>query len=496
MEPLLQAFLELLKDPFVLLTILLASAYGLFVGAIPGFTATMAVALLVPFTFLLDTKLSIAGIVALTATAIFSGDIPGALIRIPGTPASAAYTADAYELTRKGRGAWVLGISLVASVAGGLFGAAALIVAAPALAKIAFYFTTYEYFWLVVLGLSSAVVVTGANPAKAIVSLLLGLCLSLIGLDEVNGAPRMTFGFDELGGGISFIPAMIGLFGLAEVLRGISRSLTAVAFEPQRREAILIPACRLVAQRFGAFLRSSGIGTLIGILPGAGADIAAWVSYGVSRRLSKNREEYGRGSWEGVSDASAANNAALGGAWIPALVFGIPGDSVTAIVIGILLMKGITPSAKIFTNEVTSKIVASIYVSFIVANILLIPLGYIAIRLGGWMVKVPRRILLPIIFLFCLVGSFSMNASFFDVGVMLVMGILGFFLEARGFSVGPIVLGLVLGPMLEQNFRFSFIKCGGNLTEFVARPIAGILAFCVLALWVGPYLKARIFRRS
>jgi len=492
----------------VLGILLLAAVYGIFVGAVPGLTATMAVALIVPLTVFLDATSALAAIVTLEACAIFAGDIPAALIRIPGTPASAAYTDDAYSLVKAGRGAEALGTALVLSIAGGLLGAAVLIVGAPLLASVAFQFTTLEYFWLTLLGLSCAVVISQGSALKGVLALMLGLCFATVGLGAVHTEPRFTFGLDQLISGISFIPAMIGLFGISEVLRNLLLPLSelraAVGGDPGKSAAvvraitlrsIVAPAWSAMRRRWGALLRSSGIGTLVGILPGAGADIAAWLSYGVSKKLSRAPAEYGRGSLEGYADATSANNAALAGAWIPALVFGIPGDSITAIVIGVLLMKNVTPGPAIFEKQ--AALVYSIYIVFVAANLALLPIGYWAIRAASAIVRVRRQVLLPVIVFFCIVGAYAVNGDPFDIWIMLGMGILGFALEALGVPLGPVVLGLVLGDKLEETFVQNVAKSGsalGLIPASLARPWAGSLMVLTLVLWVLPPLSPLLRR--
>lgn len=474
------------RQPEVLIAILLAATYGLFVGAIPGLTATMAVALVVPLAFHLDPVPALAAIVTLEATAIFSGDIPTTLVRIPGTPSSAAYTDDAYALTQRGEGGRSLGVSLLFSVFGGIVGAIVLMVAAPMLSRIALEFTTYEYFWLALLGLSSAAIVAKGSLLKGMFALFLGLFFATVGLDAVHGVERMTLGVDELVGGINFIPAMIGLFGFSEVLRNVLRPEAELVSDTPQKPEIFRGVPTFLKKRMGSAGRSAGIGTVIGILPGAGADIAAWVSFAISKKFSRKPEEYGKGSLEGIGDATAANNSALAGAWVPALVFGIPGDSVTAIVLGVLMMKNIPVGPDIF--EARPELLYSIYFTFLLANLLMIPLGYLAIRAGRRLVRVPRCYLMPMILIFCLVGSFAINNSYLDVGIMVAFGLLGFVLERRGVPVGPVVLGLVLGNMVETNLAFSLIKSDGQFGEFFTRPVAGTLGVLTILLWTVPPL--------
>src|SRR5213078_2186357 len=303
--------------------VILASAiFGLFVGAVPGLTATMATALLVPVTFFMPPVPAIASIVTATAMAIFAGDIPSCLLRMPGTPASAAYTDEAYAMTKKGQGEMALGSGLWFSVLGGLFGTAVLIAAAPSLAEIALKFSSFEYFWLVVLGLSSAVFLALGNPLKGVVSLLIGLLVSSEGLDNPAGFPRFTFGIAELTGGLTLIPIMIGMFAVSEILRSVGRIDEPWEMAQAKIGNVLHGMWTLTKRYPWQFVRGSIVGTAIG----------AWMSYAVSKRFSREPQKFGTGHVEGIIEAGASNNSALAGAWIPALVFGIPGDSITAIV--------------------------------------------------------------------------------------------------------------------------------------------------------------------
>jgi TctA family transporter len=486
-----QAF-GMVFEPYNIVVMLAASVFGLFVGAVPGLTATMAVALLVPVTFFMAPIPAIAAIVTATAMAIFSGDIPGCLMRMPGTPASAAYTDEAYAMTRKGQAELALGAGLVFSAVGGLFGTAVLIMAAPALAEFALKFSSFEYFWLVLMGLTCAVFMTSDRPLKGFVSLLLGLFVACVGLGNPAGFPRFTFGNIELMGGIGMIPMMIGMFAISEIIR------YAVDTNPPLK-IVDKPIGRVFAGMWGLakkypmqILRGSTLGTLVGALPGAGADIAAWMSYAVSKKLSKEPEKFGTGHVEGIVESGSANNSALAGAWIPALVFGIPGDSITAIVIGVLYMKNMNPGPSLFTNNPQN--IYAVYLLFIIANLIMIPLGWWCIKASKQILKVPRTVLMPIIMLFCVVGSFAINNTAFDVTVMLIAGICAYVLEDNGFPVAPAILGVVLGGMLEENFITSMIKSDGNLLAFFDRPVAAALAGLTVAVWFLPLLLARVRR--
>ena len=481
-------------DPLVLGAVLASAIFGLFIGAIPGLTATMAVALLVPVTFFLPPLPAVACMVTATAMAIFAGDVPGALLRIPGTPASAAYCDEAYAMTRKGQAGTALGAGLVFSAIGGLFGTTVLALAAPALAAIALEFSSFEYFWLVLLGLSAAVFVSPGRPLKALVSLAIGLLVATVGFENPAAYPRFTFGALELMSGVQLIPVMIGMFAVSEVVRyatSIDRPLEAAApgiGRIWRGQGTLLRTYPI------AWLRGSAVGTVIGALPGAGADIAAWISYGISKRFSKTPEKFGTGHIEGIIEAGAANNAALSGAWIPALVFGIPGDSITAIVIGVLYLKGMNPGPAIFIENPPA--IYAVLTIFFLANLLLFPLGWALIKVAGNLLRVPRNVLMPVILLFCVVGAFAINNSVFDVGVMVAFGLLAYFMEANGFPIAPTILGVVLGSMLEQHVVSSLIKAGGDPLAFFERPIAAALGAATILLWMSPVVMRLIRPRS
>jgi putative tricarboxylic transport membrane protein len=480
--------LSLLINLKVILVIIISAIYGLFVGAVPGLTATMAAALLIPFTFYMDPVPALVSIVTMSAMAIFAGDIPAALVRIPGTPSSAAYTQDSFELTKPGKGELVLGVDVVFSAIGGLMGAIILMTSAPLLAEIAFKFTSFEYFWLAAMGLSATVMVSRGSQVKGALSMILGLFFSTVGVDITLGYPRFTFGVIELLNGVDFIPAMIGLFGVSEVIRSVMQGELAYPIARVRAEKIFSGMFKMFKRYKFNVLRSGLLGTFIGILPGAGADIAAWIAYAVSKRSSKEPEKYGAGSIEAIVDSGTANNSCLAGDWVPALVFGIPGDSITAIVIGVLFMKGLRPGPMIF--ETQPDIVYAVYLSFILANLLMIPFGYLAIKASSQMLRVPRNILMPGILMFSVVGSFAINNSIFDVGMMLVMGVIGYFLEANGFPVAPVVLGIVLGPIVEKNFMMSMIKTDWDATQFFTRPVSAILCIITLFIWFFPLFAA------
>jgi putative tricarboxylic transport membrane protein len=478
-----QAF-GMVFEPYTIMVMVLASLYGLFVGAVPGLTATMATALLVPVTFFMAPIPAIAAIVTATAMAIFSGDIPGCLLRIPGTPASAAYTDEAFAMTKKGQAEMALGAGLVFSAVGGLFGTLVLILAAPALAEFATRFSSFEYFWLVLLGLTCAVFITSDRPLKGLITLFLGLLVACVGLGNPAGHPRFTFGNTEMMGGIGMISMMIGMFAISEIIRFVVDTAPPAELVVEKVGNVFKGQWALAKKYPVQILRGSALGTLVGALPGAGADIAAWMSYAMSKKFSKEPEKFGTGHIEGIVESGAANNSALAGAWIPALVFGIPGDSITAIVIGVLYMKNMNPGPSLFTTNPQN--IYAVFLLFIIANIIMVPMGILCIKAAKRILQVPRNILMPIILLFCIVGTFAINNTLFDVGIMLVAGLIAYLLEENHFPIAPAILGVVLGGMLEENFITSMIKSDGNLLAFFSRPIAAALAVVTILVWLMP----------
>ncbi|YBV96680.1 tripartite tricarboxylate transporter permease [Phyllobacteriaceae bacterium JZ32] len=465
----------------VLSTIAVAAIFGLFVGSIPGLTATMAIALLVPVTFFMDPVPAVGAMVTCSAMAIFAGDIPGTLLRIPGTPASAAYTDEAFRMTQKGEAERALGANLLFSATGGLFGTIVLMFTAPWLAEIALKFSSFEYFWMALLGLTCAAFIGAGAPIKGLVSLLIGLFVSTIGLNNPAGVPRFSFGSANLMGGIDFISAMIGLFAVSEVLRTVAGGARRTPPVQVSIGNLFSGWGRLFKTYWRQQLRGNILGTAIGVLPGAGADIAAWVSYAISRRFSKTPEKFGTGHLEGVVESTSANNASLAGAWVPALVFGIPGDSITAVVIGVLYVKGLNPGPTLFLTD--PQTIYAVFLIFILANLIMIPFGWGTIKLAKQILRVPSKVLMPIILAFCIVGAFATNNTVFNVWVMLVFGVLGFIMEENDIPIAPCILGIVLGPLLEQNFVTSMIKADGSFLGFFERPIAATLGVMTLLIW-------------
>ncbi|MBL8706262.1 MAG: tripartite tricarboxylate transporter permease [Rhodospirillales bacterium] len=491
MQTLLEAF-RLVFQQDVLIAILASAVYGLVVGALPGLTATMATALLVPVTFYLSPIAAIATIITASAMAIFAGDLPGCLLRIPGTPASAAYTDEAYAMTRKGEAEKALGICLWFSALGGIFGTLSLILLAPPLAEMALSFSTYEYFWLAFLGLMCATLVARSSPVKAIASMLLGLLVSCIGIDNPAGTARFTFGSMDLLGGIDAIAALVGVFALSEVMRAMTTPEPPPL--PRRKfGSILKGMIRLTREYPKPQIRGNIVGIIIGVLPGAGADMAAWVSYAMAKRFSRTPEKFGTGHPEGLIEAGSSNNASLASGWVPSLLFGIPGDTITAIAIGVLYMKGLNPGPTLFTEKASS--MYALYIVFLLSNVIMIPLGIVMIRLASHILRAPRSSVMPVIVLLCCVGAFATGNNLFLVLTVAAFGCLGYVMERNGYPVAAMVLGIVMGTMVEQSFVTSLIKSDGSILPFFSRPVASVLAAMTFAALLWPlavWLKRRL----
>ena len=474
------------------LALLLGALYGTVFGAIPGLTATLAVALFIPVAFFLDPAIALPAIVAISSVAIYAGDVGTAIARIPGTPASAAYADELYSLSLSKGPMYGLGISALGSATGGLLGTAVLAGAATVLAAVATRFSSFEYFWVAALGLTAGVFASGKRPLRAFVSLMLGLLLSTVGVDPTLGYSRFHFGSHTLIGGLDYIVVMIGLFGFSEVLahtwpgRRIFPNANGAASANQWRFFFRAPL-RLIARAKALVARSSFLGILVGLLPGAGADIGAWIACSFQKMTRKTAAQ----DEQIVLAGASSNNAAVASAWVPALSLGLPGDTVTAMVLAVFMMKGVTPGPMLFEQDMP--LIWSLYGTFVVANLLLLPsFGFLSARLATLALRLPFNLLISVIAVVCMVGAYAINNNPFDVWVMVSMGLVALMLRRHGFPLAQVVLGMVLGPILEQHFMVSAIKSNWNLLSFFERPIAILL----MVATIGTVLAGiRIVRR-
>ena len=486
MELILQGFVTVLQ-PGVLLVLIAGTLGGIVIGALPGLTATMGVALLTPLTFSMPPTTGLVMLCGIYCGAIYGGSISAILINTPGTPAAAATVFDGYALTKKGLAGKALGISAIASFCGGLFSALCLTFIAPQLARVALSFTSPEYFAMGCMGLSIVASISGEYVLRGLISACLGLVLGMVGIDAINGAMRYTLDTVNLLNGVSFIPVLIGLFAVAEVLRTTESMLKSAHVEVHLSG--VLPTLAELRGCARAMLKGSVIGTLVGIVPATGGDIAAFISYGEAKRSSKDGDQFGTGVLEGVAAPESANNGATGGALIPLMTLGIPGDAVTAIFLGALMLQGLRPGPMLFKDH--ADVVYAVFAGMIMANVIFLLFGLFAIKYLARVVNVPKPILTPIIFVLCIVGSYAINNNLFDLWIMMLFGVIGYLLEKFRFPVSPIVLGLILGPMVESEFRRSLLLSQGDYSIFYARPITMLILALTLFSVIAAYVQQR-----
>lgn len=459
---------------------------GILCGVLPGLSASTAVALMVPFTFGMDPVVSVLLLVSVYLAGEYGGSITAIAIGTPGTPAAAATMIDGYQLTKQGKPGLALTTSVVASSIGGILGAVVLFAFSEPLAGVALSFGAPEYFALAVFGLTIIASLASDNLMKGFIVMLLGLLLKSIGLDPFTGEERFTFGVPKLMDGLSFIPALIGLFAMASVFTGIEKTLGNV--QPMRL-SFAMPKLRQLLGMWKVYLHSSVLGSIIGVLPGAGATIASFICYNEVKRFSKKKDQFGKGCLEGVAAPEAGNNAVVGGSLVPLLTLGIPGSATAAVLIGALMLHDIQPGPLLF--QTNGEVVYGIFAGLIVACFAQLVLGIIGVPLWVKVISAPKALLLPVIAAISVIGAYGYNNSIVDVWVMFGFGLLGYVLKKYSFPVTPIILALVLGGILEENFRRSLMISGGEYDIFFTHPIsAGLLAMAALSL-----LSPMIFKR-
>jgi putative tricarboxylic transport membrane protein len=484
---LLDAFATVLLNPVNFLYALIGIIGGIIVGALPGLTATMGCALLIPFTFGRPPVQGLLMLIGIFCGGIYGGSISGILIRTPGTPSAAATLLDGYPLSQKGMAGKAIGMATIASFLGGITGALIMTFLSPQIAKFGLKFGPPEFFALAFFGLGMIIMVSGRSLLKGLISALVGLLITTIGFDPLSGVARFTFGSRNLLGGVTFIPALIGLFGYAQVFRNIEK-ITSLPTVKSRVENIL-PTFQEVRATLKTILKSALMGTFIGSVPGTGCEVAAFVTYGEAKRSSRYPEKFGTGILEGVAAPESGNNAATGGAMIPMLTLGVPGDAVTAVLLGALTIHGLQPGPMLFRDHLD--VVYPIFAGMIMAQFTLLIVGLLGARFFASIINIDRRILTPVIFFLCVVGSYSMRFSFFDVGLSLVIGIVAYFMEYYGYSVSPVLLALILGPMAEQNLRRALIISHGDPLIFFKRPISAVLIGVAVFMMISSYYRIK-----
>ena len=482
--------LSALMDPAVLFSITAGTIVGIIVGAIPGLTATMAVALLIPVTFGMPPLVGLALMGGVYSGGMYGGAISSILLSTPGTPAAAATAFDGYPMTKQGKGGTALTVATWASFWGGIFSTVALLLMAPALAKFSLRFGPPEYFVLAIMGLSSIVTLTKGSMVKGLISGFLGLVLATIGMDPISGYMRFSFNVVDLYDGIPFMPALIGLFSVSQIL-----DLTAETHivEDLSDTIASIKRSRLPKGLGPTITKGSIIGTIVGMLPGAGATIAAFISYNFAKQSSKDSDTFGKGNPKGVAASESANNGCVGGSLIPLLTLGIPGNSVAAALMGGLLIQGLIPGPELFSKY--GAMTYGFILSLFLANIIFLVLGLYLAPYFAKVTSTPNALLIPGIAILSVIGSYAINNNMFDVWLMIGFGICGYFLEKGGFSTGALVLGLILGPIAELGFGQSLIMAAGSPMIFFERPLCILLWVITLLLMIpafaGNFKKAK-----
>ncbi|OCX65628.1 C4-dicarboxylate ABC transporter permease [Thioclava sp. SK-1] len=484
--------------PFNLMLALVGVILGTVIGALPGLSATMAVAVLVPFTFTMDPAGGLIALGAIYTGAIYGGAYAAILVNTPGTPSAIATTFDGFPMAKRGDGGLAISLATLASVAGGIVGALALLLLAPPLAKVALAFGPAEYFWLAIFGLTLIATLSVGNTLKGLIGACIGLFLSMIGVAVVGGDVRYTLDMQRFLAGVDLTSAIIGLYCVPVILDLVASP------DPHLKPAgtgglRLGESAAHTLKRWGNVLRSSVIGTVIGILPGAGGSIAGLVSYSEARRSSHAPESFGKGNPDGVIATEAANNATVGGGFIPTLVLGIPGTPPDAIIMGALLVQGIKIGPTLFTSD--GNVVYTFIWGLLIATLLMLPVGLVIGRYAyRFIIKVPKGLLAPTVALLTIIGAFAIHSNVDDAQLMVCLGIFAWVLNRYGFQPSPIVLGLVLGSIAEQGFVQTYLigAASGRLPEmFFNRPISlGIIAAAVLTVFVPLWSDWRARRRS
>lgn len=495
---LFQSYAAVWLNPQVLLMTLLGAVGGVLLGAIPGMTATMGVALLIPFSFGMDLISSIGLLLGIYCGGMYGGSISAILIHAPGTPSAAATLLDGYPMCQKGQAGKALSVAMFSSFCGGVIGALVMTFLSPLVASAAMKFGPGEMFMLAVFGLSVIIAISGKSISKGLISAFLGMGLCTVGLDPTNGVPRfISYSNTGLLDGFQFIPTLIGMFAVAEVIAGVEKILNGNEKQETSNEKItnVLPDLQTIKQIWPNILSGGLIGTFIGAIPGAGGDIAVFVSYGASKSASKHPELYGTGIPNGVAATESANNGCSGGAMIPLLSLGVPGDSVTAILLGAFIMKGITPGPMMYVSELPT--VYRVFAALMLANLAMLIVGCCGVRFFAKIVSVEKKMLYPIILVISLLGAFSINKNVFDIGVCVAFGIFGWLMNKYEFPLSPILLALILGPMCEKNFvRFMNIH-RGNFFEITQSPIAMVFAFVAVGVILfSVYNQSKINKRE
>ena len=478
--------------PFNVMMAVAGVLVGILIGALPGVGPPSGVAMLLPLTFGMDPTSGIIMLAALYAGTMYGGTITAVLINTPGESASVVTCLDGYQMALQGRAGAALGIAAIGSFIAGTIGVVLLMLVSPLLARWSLSFGPPETFALMLVGLTTVTLLGGDDPLKGYISMVFGLMLAMVGFDIISGDARYGFGIVEMMDGVDFLPVAIGLFGLGEVLAGAEQK-GANQVKTRVRLRDVFPSAQDFARSRWAIARGTTMGFLVGVLPGAGPTVAAFLAYTVEKRVAAEPEKFGKGEIKGVAGPESANNAAATAAMVPMLTLGIPGSATTAIMLGGLMMWGLRPGPMLF--EKNPQFVWGLIASQYIANILLLILSTLFIPLFVRALRIPYSILMPLIVVFCVTGAYSLKNNLWDVGQMLVFGVIGYFMKKVGYSPAALVLALVLGPLAERALRQSLIISDAGIFIFFTRPISGVLMTLALAAVAVPIVRA-LLRKS
>ena len=466
-----------MMTPMSLFNVAWATLLGIAIGILPGLTATMGVALLVTFTYPMAPDQAILTLMCVYIGAIYGGSRTAILLNIPGTPASAASTLDGYPLAQQGKAGLAMGLATTSSALGTLVGVLFLALVAPLLSEAALKFGSYEFFWLGLFGVLISGLMTGSdNPLKGYIAGILGLLVAMVGMESLHAYTRFTFGFHALGGGIDLIPAMVGAFGLAEILSVVKQRVERHVASVDDR---VVPTLREIFRYWRTIIRSGVIGTFIGIIPGVGEDVGAWTSYAAAKRFSKHPEQFGKGSQEGLIAAETGDNAVIPGAMIPTLTLAIPGSAASAVLIAAMFIHGIRPGPMLMIENPT--FLYQVVAMLLLATAAILAYGLLLTRLLIKVLLVPRERLMAVVYVLCLVGAFAITQRMFDVWVMLAFGVIGFVLREMKYPMAPLVLGLILGDLIDVNLRRGLLLSDGDPSPFFTRPISLVIFLVIVA---------------
>jgi len=483
-----------LSDPFVFILVLFGVFFGMIFGCIPGLTAALGVSLLLPFTYTMSAGQGIAMLIGIYVGGISGGLYGATLLNIPGTPASLVTCFDGHPMAKKGFASEALTIGIFSSFLGGMVSMVLLATIAPMLAKIALMFGPWEYFSLGIMGLSVVVGLVSQDMIKGLIAAVIGVLLAMVGMDPVMGINRFTMGLWQLSAGFPILATLMGFFAFAEILSQLKGLGVKAEIIPVQKKIRIFPPWETIKKSLKALTTGSLIGTGVGILPGVGQTTGSLLAYNQMRQMSKTPELFGTGHHEGIAVAETANNAVNGGALVPMMTLGVPGDVVTSILLGGLIIHGLQPGPLLFRTN--TELVGTMFVSFFFSNIIMFIMALVLVGVFIRMLRTPIHYLFPVILVMCVLGTFAVNNRVFDIWVLFGCGLLGYLVTQSGFPLPPIILGYILGPIIEMNFRTAIVSSRGDITEILHQPISVGLLIVALFFMVLPLLSILRKKRS